>query len=412
MMMKAGVYIGNKIKELRISHRLSQAATAEALSMPLRTYQMWEKDFTSSVQNLIHICNYFEISVGEILNSIQERSTGYEREIAKQSISINMDEYKIRIFDLALEGKSEDEIFSWYEKVYPLQASSVTDKHTFITNCFLDIYHLRHKALTNLNFGRDPEKEKRIAQRFGLPADHIVVTKSGHIKHEIIREMLIARYGSEWIIDWAAQKPGLRVGLSNGFTIARILDYIPRGAVENLNLFPMNFTNSPIDFPISANALISSFMYKSTGYGIATDALNEEQVFSSMILADAVFLGIGSFSHEGLYEKMLRSVRGQRAIDHIKNIGVVGDLNYHFLDKSGKEVLFHEIVSNIGDQQSRSLIKSIGLRYLKEKADKGGRVVIAGSGEYKADAVRVSLENRYANYLITDETISDAILMS
>ncbi len=411
-MIDAGRYIGNKIKELRISNGLSQAATAEALSMPLRTYQTWEKDYTSSVQNLINICNYFGVSVGTILNSIQDGSSESGIGASKQSISTKIDEYKIKIFDLALEGKDEHEIFSWYEKNYPHQAAGINDRSKFITNCFLDIYHLRHKALTNLNFGRDKDKEQKIAKRFILPEDHIVVAKSGHIKHEIIREMLIARYGAEWIIDWSSKKPGFRIGLSNGFTIARILDFIPRGAVENLNLFPMNFTNSPVDFPISSTALISSFMYKATGYGITTDTLNEEQVFSSMVLADAAFLGIGTFSYEGLYEKMLRSVRGQSAVDRIRELGVIGDLNYHLLDKSGKEVILPEIVSNIGEQQTRSLIKSIGLQHLKEKADKGGRIVIAGSGDYKANTVRVAFENRYANYLITDDTIADVLLTS
>jgi DNA-binding transcriptional regulator LsrR (DeoR family)/transcriptional regulator with XRE-family HTH domain len=406
--MDAGLSIAQRIKELRILNGLSQAATAEALSMPLRTYQTWEKDFTSSAQNLINICNYFGVSAGIILKSIQESSNDPVHDLSNQFI--NLKEYKIKFFDMALEGLDENEIFSWYETEYPDQAALVDDRSKFITNCFLDIYHFRHKALTNLNFGRDKTKEQRIGKKFNIPADHIVVTKSGHIKHEILREMLIARYGAEWIIDWSIKKPGFRIGLSNGFTIARILDFIPRGSVENLNLFPLNFTNSPVDFPISATALISSFMYKGTGYGIVTDTMNEEQVFSSMLLADAAFLGIGTFSNEGLYEKMIRSVRGQGVVENIREKGVIGDLNYHLLDRSGKEIHFPEIVSNIGEHQPDSLIKSIGLKNLKDKADKGGRIVIAGSGEYKADTVRVALENRFANYLITDETIADTLL--
>lgn len=409
-MINAGKCIGSRIKELRISHGLSQAATAEALSMPLRTYQTWEKDFTSSVQNLVKICNYFNVSVSFILNSLQNAKDDPETGSLEKTQSSHPDEYKIKIFDLALKGKDENEIFKWYENEFPRDAVHITNRSRFITNCFLDIYHLRYKALTNLDFGRNREKEEQIALKFGLPVENIVVAKSGHIKHEIIREMLIARYGGEWVIDWSNEKPGFRIGLSNGFTIARILDFIPRGAVENCILFPLNFTNSPVDFPISATALISSFMYKSTGYSVVTDTMNEEQVYSSMLLADAAFLGIGTFSNEGLYEKMIRSVRGQRAMDQIRKKGVIGDLNYHLLDEKGHEALYPEIVSNIGDNQSGSLVKSIGLQFLKEKADKGGRVVIAGSGDYKAATVRVALENRYANYLITDDTIADVIL--
>jgi len=151
-------------------------------------------------------------------------------------------------------------------------------------------------------------------------------------------------------------------------------------------------------------------MYKATGYGVATDTLNEEQVFSSMLLSDAAFLGIGTFSNEGLYENMIRSVRGQGVVDSIRESGAIGDLNYHLLDKSGQEIVLPEIVSNIGEKVPDSLIKSIGLRHLREKADKGGRIVIVGTGSHKADTVRVALNKGYANYLITDETIADSIL--
>jgi len=410
VIMNAGLYIGNKIKELRISKGLSQSATAEALSTPLRTYQTWEKDYTSSVQNLINICSFFRVSVGSFLNPIQEGSPESLEGISGDCNCSGVEEYKIKFFDMALEGKGKDEIYSWYKKEYPHQTVPEVDKSKFLKKCFLDIYHLRHKALTDLDFGRDVEKEKLIAQRFKLPDDHIVVAKTGKIRHRIIREMLIARYGAEWIINWSSKKPGFRIGLSNGYSVARVLDFIPRGSVANLNLFPLNFTNSPVDFPISATALISSFMYKATGYGVATDTLNEEQVFSSMLLADAAFLGIGTFSNEGLYENMIRSVRGQSAVDNIRELGVIGDLNYHLLDSDGDEVVNPEIVSDIGDKDSRSLIKSIGLGNLREKADRGGRIVLVGSGVHKAETVRVVLEQGYANYLITDETIADSII--
>lgn len=408
--MNASMYIGNKIKDLRISKGLSQVATAEALSMPLRTYQTWEKDFTSSVQNLIEICNFFSVSIGSILNPIQNGSIESGIDNLKDNNYVEVDEYKVKFFDMALEGNSEDEIFNWYKKEYPLNAGLVYDRSRFIINCFLDIYHFRHKALTNLNFGRDREKEILLAERFNLPASNIVVAKSGKIRHRIIREMLIACYGAEWIIDWSSKKPGYRIGLSNGFTIARILDFIPRGSVTNLSLFPLNFTNSPVDVPISATALISSFMYKATGYGVETDTLNEEQVFSSMLLADAAFLGIGTFSKEGLYENMIRSVRGQGAVKNIRDKGIIGDLNYHLLDASGNEVIIPEIVSNIGEKETKSLIKSIGLQNLRDKADKGGRIVIVGSGANKANTVIAALDKGYANYLITDDTIADSIL--
>jgi len=144
--MNAGVYIGNKIKELRISNGLSQAATADALSMPLRTYQTWEKDYTSSVQNLINICSYFKVSVGSFLNSIQDGSIESAGGAEEKCNCAGIEEYKIKLFEMALEGRDKDYIFNWYRNEYPHQAALVDDKSKFLKNCFLDIYHSRHKG--------------------------------------------------------------------------------------------------------------------------------------------------------------------------------------------------------------------------------------------------------------------------
>jgi transcriptional regulator with XRE-family HTH domain len=399
----SGEKIGNRLKELRQSAGLSQVATAEALKTPLRTYQGWEKDFTSSIQNLIKICNYFNNPVETLIKNLDPDSTW----IVDQP---EIEDYKIKIFRSAITGADYTELFDWFKHNHPEKADGIDNPEQFIENCILDIYHIRPSFFNEYNFPREKEKEKEIGEMFDIPKEQITIVKSGHIPSEVIREILIAPYGASWIIKWAAAKPGFRIGISNGFTTSRILNSIQRGSVRNSILFPLNFTNTPVDFPISSTALISSFLYRSIGYGISTDTVNEEQVFSSMLLTDAALLGIGNFDREGLYERMIRSVLGQNAVSQIRKKGIVGDLNYNLFNKDGIEIELPEIVSRIGEFEKNSLVKAIGLKQLSEKADRGSKIVIAGTGEHKADSVAISLRKRYANHLITDETIANKLL--
>lgn len=398
-----GRHIGSKIKELRTQAGISQLTASEAMGISLRTYQSWEKDFNSSIQKLINICSLFDFPIESLISLIEPGKPHQGK--------VNIPEdYKQSIFHMALTGKTDADIFQWFSDTYPVKARKISNPEQFVENCILDIYHIQPSILSQYNFTRTREKERALEDLFKLPAGQVVVVKSGHISHEVIREMIIAPFGAELVTRWVEAKPGFRLGLSNGFTTARILDSIPRGGIKNMTFFPLNFTNTQVDFPISSTAIISSFLYKSAGYGITTDTVNEEQVFSSMLLADAALLGIGTFSTEGLYERMIRSVLGQTTVTQIREMGIIGDLNYNLFDEDGNEFDFPKVVSHIGDFKDDSLVKSIGLNTLREKVEKGAKIVIAGTGKHKAKSVSVTLKNKYANYLITDETVADELL--
>jgi DNA-binding transcriptional regulator LsrR (DeoR family) len=91
-------------------------------------------------------------------------------------------------------------------------------------------------------------------------------------------------------------------------------------------------------------------------------------------------------------------------------MGIVGDFNYHLLDKKGDQVTYPEIVTDIGDETTGSLVKSIGLNILRERADRGCKIMISTTGAHKAEAVITTFRNRYANWLLTDETVADRII--
>ena len=79
-MINAGIQIGAKIKELRLRAAGPSRYSGSIRHAPENISDL-EKDFTSSVQNLINICDYFGVSVGIILKSIQDALPGLMREV-------------------------------------------------------------------------------------------------------------------------------------------------------------------------------------------------------------------------------------------------------------------------------------------------------------------------------------------
>ena len=168
----SGELLGNKIKELRTAAGLSQVATAEALKTPIRTYQGWEKDFTSSIQNLIKICNFFNHPVENLIKELDPENTW----IINQP---EIEEYKIKIFRESMNGADSAELFDWFTSAHPEKAEQITDSELFIENCILDIYHNRSSLLGDYSFPRDSEKEKAVGEMFNIPPSQIAVIKSG-----------------------------------------------------------------------------------------------------------------------------------------------------------------------------------------------------------------------------------------
>ncbi|MCP4295016.1 MAG: hypothetical protein GY786_05370 [Proteobacteria bacterium] len=413
-MIDIGEKIASVFKECRQKTQLSQSSMAEKLETPLRTYQSWEKSFTSSIENYLKICHTLEIDASELLKAVSDtknenfKSNEGLKTIARDTHLI----LKERVVRKALEGDSVAEIFSWLTSRYPEKAELVHNELDFINNCILDLYHSKHQIFREIDFKRDLKKEQGLGEILGIPKEQVIVSNSGGIKLKLLREIIIAKHGAAWIVRWSGEKSGYRLGIAGGRVSARILNSIPRGSVSNITLFPLNFTYTPVDLHISSIAQISTFLYRQNGYGMLSDTTNEEEVYGSMLLADAVFLGLGTFSNNEIYEQIIRSRLGQKMVRKVKEMKIEGDFNYHLLDKKGKEVFMPEIVSDIGDTKRKSLIKSISLKHMQDKADKGGKVVITITGSTKkADIAKSVFRRQYANHLITDDKIADKILM-
>jgi len=87
-------------------------------------------------------------------------------------------------------------------------------------------------------------------------------------------------------------------------------------------------------------------------------------------------------------------------------LGIVGEINNQVFDKSGKD--FTDRIPGLSKYVVNVLtlddIKTMAANYPKQK------VVMVATGEEKTDAMRVALQNGFANVLITGSDDADRLL--
>lgn len=66
--MSISYKLNERIKELRISNKLTQKEVAEAMKVPLRCYVRWEKEgYKVDPECIYNLCMYYKISGSYIL---------------------------------------------------------------------------------------------------------------------------------------------------------------------------------------------------------------------------------------------------------------------------------------------------------------------------------------------------------
>lgn len=379
------------IRELRLFQKLSQTTVAEALQVPLRTYQSWEKSYSSNIENLNAICEFYSLDLSEFLNLSS---------LPKEALQIRMERA------LSSDKLFINSVFSGSsQKAFPHLGSD-----DCIENLIRDSYFKGELDARIQSTVRDEVMEQEVSRYTGLRRECVQVVDTRPVKMQLLKEMILGWFGSLWIEEWARASDRFSLGISNGYTVARIMDYMKRGSIGNLQLFPLNFTMTPADFSITATSLISSYRYRNEGRCSESNPTSEAEVFGAMHLADAALLGIGTFSKQGLYTQMITASLGSSYLEEILQSGAIGDLNYYLLDKEGEVIDYPPLVSPIGDIDSHSLIKSINLKLLRQKADRGCKIIIAAAGAHKAPLVRLSIQKGYANHLLIDSSLAEAML--
>lgn len=379
------------IRELRLFQKLSQTTVADALQVPLRTYQSWEKSYCSNIENLNAICEFYSLEFSEFL----ELSS-----LPKEALASRLEH------SLSSEKVFISEIFAGSGP----EAFSHLGPDCGIENLIRDAYFRGELDGRIRSAVRDEAMEQKVAEFTGLNRECVQVVETRPVKMQLLKEIILGRFGSLWIETWARASDRFSLGVSNGYTVARILDHMKRGSIGNLQLFPLNFTMTPADFSITATSLISSYRYRNEGRCSESNPTSEAEVFGAMQLADAALLGIGTFSRQGLYTQMITASLGSSQLGGILHSGAIGDLNYYLLDKEGEVIDCPALVSPIGSDTSSSLIKSINLKLLGQKADRGCKIIIAAAGAHKAPLVNLAIQKGYANHLLIDTSLGEAML--
>lgn len=387
------------IKYLRKRENLSQTILADALKVPLRTYQNWEKTFSSKLNYLNLICSFYNLNLQLFFKLLDTDSSNWE-DILSQNNQLNY-EILIDIF----KGLSIKELLLKYPQIKKIENISL-----FLDNIIRDWYFNKKDYQFNFSFNRNYDLEEKLAQKTNLHRSNIRVINTSPIKFQILKEIILGFHGAEWIKEWLIQTSHFSLGISNGYTVSRILDNFNRGSAKNLELFSLNFTKSPVDFSISSTSLISSFCYKHEGVNNNFKPTSELEVYSAVQLCDAMLLGIGTFSQTGLYSKMIEKTLGKQKLSEILNKKACGDLNYYIFDEEGNIIEDKSLVSAISPTENDSLIKAVDLQLIQKKADRGCKIIVAAAGEHKAKIINLSIKQSLINHLLIDDSLANKLL--
>lgn len=388
------------IKFLRKRKKFSQTILAEALDIPVRTYQNWEKDFSSKLNYLNLICEFYNIDLQLFFKLLNYPSNIWDNFLDEKN-SVNS-----QILEDIFNGFSISELENKYKNL-----KSTENSKLIINNIIRNWYFDNNKKSGYYNnFNRNETLEKEIAIKTKLPIENIRVVNTSPIKNQLLKEIILGKYGSLWIKEFLENGNHFSLGISNGYTVSRILDNLERGSVKNLELFPLNFTKSPVDFSISSTSLISSFCYKHEGVSYDFKPTTEVEVYSAVQLCDAMLLGIGTFSQNGLYSKMIETTLGKQKLSEIINKKACGDLNYYIFNEQGKIIDDKSLVSAISPQENDSLIKAVDLKLIQKKADRGCRIIVAAAGSHKAKMVNLAIKENLINHLLIDNSLAVELL--
>ncbi len=226
----------------------------------------------------------------------------------------------------------------------------------------------------------------------------------------------------------------ISVGLGPGFTIQKMIEYLRALPFTGHRLYPLSSESTSVISHFYPSQLANLMMtkYKDVGrvsayaYRIPTrpadehdlpayrafmDFLFKDQAFTRLMdqarAADIMILGVGAADHPG---PALSAFFKSYHLDPVElmNRGVVGMINYQFLDAEGRLLTAKEI-PDLGIIEA-SLVR-ISLDDVKKAARTFGRSIIGiAGGSFKTKALRAALRGGYINVIITDVNVAEKLL--
>ncbi|MFJ7724869.1 sugar-binding transcriptional regulator [Neobacillus sp. NPDC097160] len=252
---------------------------------------------------------------------------------------------------------------------------------------------------------RTVELEQQLEKYFGLQ-DAIVVPNNS-ISSELAKRA-VGLAGANYIS--RNMKSVKSIGISWGTTLAHLVQEYPYEHREDIKVVPLEGGMGVRSVEIHANQLANDLARKMSGtctylYAPAIVETEElklrlmamqdiEMVLESGRNVDVAVISIGNPFKESTL--MYVGYLSETDLNHLGEIGVVGDIGYRFFDKSGNSV----------QNPLGSKIIGITLEELKN-IDK---VIAVVEGEHKAESVLGALRGELIDVLIIDEQMAVGIL--
>lgn len=269
-----------------------------------------------------------------------------------------------------------------------------------------------------LDLPRAEELEVALAQRFGLH-EAVVVLAGG-------RGDLRAELGTAAAAYFEKiARPGMRVGLSCGFTLYHTIRALRERRLRDLALYPLSGESTLEQVDLFPNTLVGMMAAKyrphvrayalPVQHLVSARQIERERrrllrntgiraIFEAAQSVDVALVGIGLVA-EGTPGFCTLAEAFGLSVKRLRQLGVVGEINYQPIDAEGRIVdrpelraLMHRVLSVEGER-------------LRELARRDDRWVIAvAGGRPKLDAVRGALRGRFVNVLVTDADCAGALL--
>jgi DNA-binding transcriptional regulator LsrR (DeoR family) len=253
-------------------------------------------------------------------------------------------------------------------------------------------------------FEMNNQLRNRLCKLTGL--QDVVIVPSPHKGGEGIKNN-IGFVGAPYLIDRI--KPGDIIGLGWGRTLRNLIQYLVRKEIPGTKIVPMLGGVGQVEPELQVNNLatvladkINAKPYLLYALGVVDNKTARDQIIDSISNVlnywgkiDIALVGIGNVSAEE-YTQHSRQVYipvEERAV--MKNKGAVGDINMHFYDIDGKEVVsdkYFKISTSL--DQLRRLPLVIGF----------------AGGMFKVKAIQGAIQGKYIDILITDENVAQELV--
>ncbi|HYE89860.1 MAG TPA: sugar-binding domain-containing protein [Terriglobales bacterium] len=269
-----------------------------------------------------------------------------------------------------------------------------------------------------LDLPRAQALETALVQRFGL-RDAVVVTSGG--RADVREELGVA--AASYFEKITAH--GMRVGLSCGFTLYQTVHALRERRVRDLVLYPLSGESTLKLVDISPNTLVGMAAAKYrphvTAYALPVHHLQSprqlarerrrllrdpeiRRIYAGAQDVDVALVGIGLIGESTPGFCALAEAYGV-SVKRLRQLGVVGEINYQPFDVEGRIVDRPELRPLI---QRVLAVDGPHLQALSRRDDRW--VVAVAGGPGKVEAVRGALRGRFMNVLVTDQDVAAALV--